>query len=243
MAKKKKKAAKKTAKKKASGAAAAEAQEAGSCSDQNLETAAVVNAAGEGLVRLAEAFVTVLEARGIDISELVNAALASLQHEDGGRRIGGEENADRILRRCRDQFVELDYTEMPYLRVVGKVVEVLTIHRRQSHGKDSCSIGDVFRIFLTEIPQHSPYAPEEYRLVRPTSRGNEFDLTRNPGKTMFSDRLKDLKKHGWLTPAAATRSGGERGYRLSGDGRWLFDGWPDVDGLSNTPPTPQSATE
>jgi hypothetical protein len=227
--------------KKASGAAAE--REAAACSDQELETAAAVTIAGEGLLRLAEAFVTVLEARGIDISELINAALGSLQHEGVGRRMSGDENADRGLRRCRDLFMDLDYDEMPYLRVVGKVVEVLTVHRRQSHGKDSCSVGDVFRVFLTEIPQHSPYLPEEYRLVRPTSRGNQFDLTHDPGKTMFSDRLKDLKDDGWLTAASTTRSGGERGYRLSDDGRWLFDGWPSVEGLSNTPPPPQSATE
>jgi len=234
---KKKNVAKKAAKKKPSGAAAE--AEVTSCPDQDLEAAAVVNTAGESAARFGEAFLAAIEARGIDIRELLNAAVTSLQHEGVGR----DENAGRGLRRCRDLFIELDYNEMPYLRVVGKVVEVLTVHRRQSRGKDSCSAGDVFRVFLTEIQQHGPYDPEDYRLARPTRRGNVFNLARDPGKTMFNDRLKDLKEREWLTSAATTRSGGERGYRLSEDGRWLFNGWPEVEGLRNTPPPPQPTTE
>jgi hypothetical protein len=98
-------------------------------------------------------------------------------------------------------------------------------------------------VFLTEIPQHSPYLPEDYRRVTPTQRGNTFAVTRDPGKTGIAGRLRDLKERGWLAAATTTRSGGERGYRLSDDGRVLFDGWPNVEGLSNTPPPPQSATE
>lgn len=91
-------------------------------------------------------------------------------------------------------------------------------------------------VFLTEIPQHSPYDPNEYRLPKPTRRGNRFAVTRDPGKSLFAGRLQKLKKKGWLTAAGTTRSGGERGYRLSDDGRMLFNGWPDVPGLQLAPP-------
>ena len=239
MAKKKKKAAKK----KAGGAAAAREAEVAVCSDQELIAAGFVTTAGELVARFGEAIVTAIEARGISISELVTAGLNSLQNEGASRTVSGDENADRRLVRLREYFIDSDYAEMPYLRVVGKVVEVLTVHRRQHRGKDSCSVGDVFRVFLTEIPEHSPYDPDDYKLARPTRRGNEYDLTLDPGKTMFSDRLKDLKDNGWLMPASTTRSGGERGYRLSEDGRWLFDRWPEVEGLQNAPPPPQPATE
>ena len=92
-------------------------------------------------------------------------------------------------------------------------------------------------MFLAEIPQHSPYAPADYRLAKPTRRGNEFAVTRDPGKTMFAGRLLKLKKRGYLTAAGRTRSGGERGYRLSENGRMLFNGWPDVPGLQLDPPS------
>jgi hypothetical protein len=224
MAKKRKKTAKKAAKKKPSGVAATSVD-----TDAELQAAAVVTWAAEGVLGA-------VEYRDFDIRYFVSQVAVTVGEPAPRERTTGEENARRLLLRCRRQFIEADYDEMPFLRTVGRVVEVLTVRRRQIRGKDSCSAGDVFRVFLTEIPQHSPYDREDYRLARPTARGNQFDLSRDPGKTMFSGRLKDLKKDGWLTAASKTRNDSDRGYRLSADGRWLFDGWPEVDGLHDAPP-------
>lgn len=226
MAKKKSaKTAKKAAKKKVSGAAAAR-----EVNEAELHPAAVVTWGAEGLLGAVEYL-------HFDINTAVNTFPVTVQEVSAAGRTTGEINAGRALVRLRLIFEETDYDETPYLRVVGKVVEVLTVHRAQRRRKDHCSIGEVFLVFLAEIPQHSPYAPADYRLSKPTRRGNQFAVTRNPGKTMIAGRLRVLKDQGWVTAAGTTRSGGERGYRLSEDGRMLFNGWPDVSGLHLDPPS------
>lgn len=245
MAKKKAvKTAKKAAKKRASsGAAASGATEAvgaptaetSSCTDQELQAAGLVATSGGLWVRFDDAILAALEARGVDVAELVRTAAANHQRGPASGRVLSDEKATRLLDQYRTDFQHHDQA-VPYLRVVGKVVEVLTVHRAQRRRKDHCSGGEVFLVFLAEIPQHSPYAPADYRLSKPTRRGNVFDVTRDPGKNMIAGRLRELKDRGWLTPAGTTRSGGERGYRLSETGRTFFNGWPDVPGLQLDPP-------
>lgn len=231
---KKKAAKKKAAKKKASRTMGTRAAETVSCSDGELGAAQVVTAGGELLLGLAEAFVSALEARDINVAELL-AGVVNTQGGTGSAEVIRAEDSDNGWALLRLEIEDHD-RDRPYLRFVGKVVEVLTVHRAQRRGKDHCSQGEVFLVFLKEIPQHSPYDPVDYRLLRPTRRGNEFAVTRDPGKTMFAGRLHRLKEKGYLTPANTTQSGGERGYRLSNAGRMLFDGWPDVEGLHLDPP-------
>lgn len=242
MAKKKAaKTAKKAAKKKASGAAAgppeavdAPAAEAGSCSDQELQAAGVVASAGELMARIGEAVNAAVQQA---VREVFNSLTSGgLERAPASGRILRDEDVARLLNHYREEF-QLHDQDVPYLRVVGKVVEVLTVHRAKRRRKDHCSVGEVFLVFLVEIPQHSPYDPNEYRLPKPTRRGNRFAVTRDPGKTMIAGRLQKLKRKGYLTAAGTTRSGGERGYRLSENGRVLFDGWPDVPGLQLDPPS------
>jgi hypothetical protein len=211
---------------------------AATCTAGELDTPRAVLGTAEGLSRAVDYV-------HFDINWAVSVFPVSMQHVPARERVTGEENArlNSFVLQAQREFEANDTGETPYRRVVGKVVEVLTVHRRHIRNKDHCSVGDVFLVFLTEIPQHSPYLPEDYRRVTPTQRGNTFAVTRDPGKTGIAGRLRDLKERGWLAAATTTRSGGERGYRLSDDGRVLFDGWPNVEGLSNTPPPPQSATE
>lgn len=199
-----------------------------------LDAAAVVFGAAEVLNRTVDYV-------HFDINWAISEFPVSMQHVPARERVTGEENArfNSFVRQTQRDFELNDTSETPYQRVVGKVVEVLTVHRRHLRGeKDHCSVGEVFLVFLTEIPQHSPYLPEDYRLSVPNKRGNLFAVTRDPGKTVIAGRLRDLKKRGWLTSATTTRSGGERGYRLTGNGRVLFDGWPEVVGLHLLPPNP-----
>jgi len=229
MAKKKKKAARSASRSgsedtTASGSAAA-------CTAGELDTSRVVLGAAEGLS-------PGVEYVSFDINWAVSVFPVSMQHVPARERVTGEENArlNSFVRQARREFEATDSNEPPYHRVVGKVVEVLTVHRRHIRNKDHCSVGDVFLVFLAEIPQHSPYLPDDYRLVTPTKRGNTFAVTRDPGKTGIAGRLRDLKERGWLASATTTQSGSERGYRLTENGRVLFDGWPNVPGLQIEPP-------
>lgn len=221
------KSAKKTAKRKKKRASGAATTQEFNAAD--LHSAAVVMWGADGLLGAVECL-------HFDINVAVSAFPVTVQEVSTARRTTGEINAGRALVRLREAFTEADYDEAPYLRVIGKVVEVLTVHRAQRRHKDYCSVGEVFLVFLDEIPQHSPYDPVDYRLPRPTTRGNEFAVTRDPGKRMFAGRLQKLKLKGYLTPANTTRSGSERGYKLTEDGQMLFDGWPDVPGLQLDPP-------
>lgn len=226
MAKKTKKAARRTvADTTASGSAAV-------CTGGELDAAAVVRQAAEVLLRAISGGLVNPEPIGAELQAIVR------QEPPSGRGTG-EENArfNSFVLQTQREFELNDTGETPYRRVVGKVVEVLTIHRRQVRRKDHCSVGDVFLVFLTEIPAHSPYDPDDYRLAKPTKRGNTFAVARDPGKTTIAGRLRDLKERGWLAPASTTRSGGERGYRLTENGRVLFDGWPVVEGLQLTAPS------
>jgi hypothetical protein len=227
MAKKKKRAAR------AASRSAVEGTTASGSTAADLDAATVVFAAAEALNRTVDYV-------HFDINQAVSIFPVSMESVPARERITGEENArlNSFVRQTQRDFELNDTGETPYQRVVGKVVEVLTVHRRDIRKKDHCSVGDVFLVFLIEIPQHSPYLPEDYRLPVPTKRGNLFAVTRDPGKTGIAGRLRDLKERGWLTSATTTRSGGERGYKLTGNGRVLFNGWPEVVGLRLLPPNP-----
>jgi hypothetical protein len=238
MAKKKQK-RRKAATKKDRGSAVttqAPASETDSLADQELATAGVVDAGGALLLGLAEAFLTALESRGIDVAELVRTVVANPQSgpvsEDGNRD---------WLDRYREYFAAKDFDESPFLRVVGRVVEVLTVRRRARRGKDTCTTGEVFRVFLEEIPAHIPYDAADYRRPTPTKRGNPWYLDRDPGRAGIRERLKVLKQLRWLVPAKTARDGSDRGYRLTPQGREFFAGWPVVDGLDDATQQPVEA--
>jgi hypothetical protein len=217
MAKKKAKVAKKAAKKVATRAARPSSQ----CSDEELRESRVVTAGGEATVDLVGYI-------GSDTAAFIAPFPVMMQEVT----VIPAENEARALTWLREEIETNDYDETPYLRVVGRVVHVLTVRRR----KVTCSGGDVFRVFLGEIPQHSPYAPAEYRLQRPTKRGNVFDITQEPGRTKIKDRLSDLKNKKYAQTAKATRVGDGRGYMLTQRGLVVFDGWPEVEGLELDPP-------
>jgi hypothetical protein len=132
----------------------------------------------------------------------------------------------------RDLFRQKDFSEMPYMRVVGRIIDILVHHR----GFTTCSGGDVFHVLLKETPSQSGCDPNDYELAKPTRHGHVFDVTQSPGRKTVDNRLKRLKEDGWVTLPR------KNGYVLTPKGRLLFDGWPDlaeIPGLTLIPaPTP-----
>jgi hypothetical protein len=146
---------------------------------------------------------------------------------------GGPTSEDRerkAFQMLRSLFTRTDMPNMPYMRVVGRIIEILTRHR----GSKTCSAGDVFHILLDEAPGQSGCDPKEYIATRPTRKGRLYDVTRQPGRKSVDSRLNKLQAEGWVTH--------KQGYVLTDDGKLLFDGWPDlseIPGLSLTlPPRP-----
>lgn len=129
----------------------------------------------------------------------------------------------RLLLECKD------YGPMrqPFLRYVGRVFEVLLRHR----GQRTCTVGDVFRVFLSEIPNH---LREKHRQER--RRDGTFDVTTGDGRATFNNRASELRKYDLLEPTVS-RPTRDENWRLTEFGLQLFDGWPDVPGLQLQQPS------
>lgn len=221
-----KKAAKKVAKKKSLAAAARtpEGSEVSSCSDQELLAAGVVDAGGTLMAGLAEAFLSALEARGIDVRQMTETALATVLRGRTGSRKSSEENERQGWDYAREQLCRSDFADMPYVRVVGRVAEILLNHRRF----ETCTIGDVIKVFLVEIPEqlevhHRPNLPTGQQLSVDTADAGTFD-----GKKTFANRMAWLCDKQLLRPTSPPSQGIATNFVLTEKGQNMFDGWPDL---------------
>lgn len=139
------------------------------------------------------------------------------------------ENNDRALQLTREIFQQHDYREQPYLRVIGRVLDELLNHRQ----KETCSGGDVFYVLLKELRDELPVEYQQTPQV-----GRDFNRTLHPGRRSVDNRLKNLKgksredgkgsRPAWVMTTVTTKGGAEQGYRLTDDGKSLFDGWPEL---------------
>ncbi len=139
-------------------------------------------------------------------------------------------NSDRARELTREIFEAHDQREMPYLRVIGRVLDELLNHRRFT----TSSGGDVYYVLLDELSGQIPRAHRQTR----RSITPHFNKTENPGRRIVDNRLRALKGKNqedgkgsgpaYVETTSTTRGGAEQGYRLTEDGNWLFDGWPEL---------------
>ncbi len=126
---------------------------------------------------------------------------------------------------ARRLLEQVDFADMPFIRVIGRVFHILLNHRRFS----SCTGGDVFRVFLTEIPNQL----EENHRQSPRS-GQDVNVTESSGRRHLNNRLRRLVRWELIEPTA-TRGGRNQDFILTEDGQNIFDGWPplsDIPGLT-----------
>lgn len=200
------KTAKKVAKKKVTGAAVQEFNEA------ELLSAAVVTWGAEGLLGAVEYL-------HFDINAAVIGFPVTVQEVSASATVSGTDNSQRMLARNRWQLLRLDRGDMPYLSIIGRVLDVLLNHRRFQ----TCTTGDVFLVFLTEIPHHL----EENHRQNPRPDGT-FDVTMQPARRTFNNRMDRLREEQLVRATVMRESGREEGYVLTEDGQDIFDGWPDL---------------
>lgn len=124
-----------------------------------------------------------------------------------------------------------DYADMPHLRVFGRVIDILLNHR----GEDTCSVGDVLRVFLAEIPTQL----EETHRQR-ASFGSGYDVTRQPARRTFNNRMQKLCKRELVQPTIAREAGRVGNYVLTEDGQNIFDGWPPLSEIPGLEPNPEN---
>jgi hypothetical protein len=210
MAKKKKKAAKKVVTNEASGAALAQA-----ASEAELQAAAVVAWGGEGLLGA-------VEYRNFDISTFVSDFPVTVQQVSASSSTAGERNGQAGWDYARRQFVRRDFADMPFLRVFGRVAEILLNHRRFQ----TITAGDVFKVFLVEIPAH---LEEHHRQNSPTDQPpsvSQADVSTGDGRKTFNNRMERLCGDDLVRPTVIRASGKKEKYVLTEDGQNMFDGWP-----------------
>jgi hypothetical protein len=212
MAKKKKKAAKKAVTNEASGAAAAQAG-----SEAELQAAAVVTWGGEGLLGA-------VEYRDFDISTFVSDFPVTVEQVSVSSSTAGERNAQDGWEYARRQFVRRDFADMPFLRVFGRVAEILLNHRRFQ----TITVGDVFRVFLVEI---SNQLEVHHRQNSPTGQPpsvSQADVSTGEGRKTFNNRMKRLYDEDLVRPTVTRASGRKENNILTKDGQNMFDGWPEL---------------
>ena len=187
-------------------------------------------------IAVAEAVFEVSVAEGINASAAIAAAVqAHVANPDAelpprqsrdlieflGRRLA------HFQRLCRAEIEAVDFADLPHCRVVGRVLHVLTHHR----GYSSASGPDVFLVFLAEMPDR---LEDSHRQNPPGD--TPFDPTARPGLSNIYTRLKRLVKKHYAATTSTTLNGDKQGYVLNEDGILIFDGWPDVPGLTSLPP-------
>jgi hypothetical protein len=219
MAKKKKKAAKK-----ASGAAAGlEFNEA------ELHSAEIVMCGAEGLLRSVEYL-------HFDINAVFNAFPVTVQEVSQTGGTSGAVNVDAGLDLLHRWFIRRDFYDMPYLRVFGRVMGILLNHR----GFQTCTAGDVFMVFLVEIPAHM----EEHHRQN-LADGQEVDVSMQPARRTFNNRMERMCREQLARPTVTLEAGRDEAYVLMEDGQTLFGDWPplnDIPGLElHGPVTPENS--
>lgn len=123
----------------------------------------------------------------------------------------------------------LDYPSQPFMRVVGRVVHVLTCARAWP----SCTGVEVFRVFLDEVPGHLPKG------FRQTPRaGEEPDATEPIGLRTVYKRLDRLVEQGFAKTTKTTKDQKHGQYVMTYIGELVFDEWP-TDVLLDERPTPR----
>ena len=150
--------------------------------------------------------------------------------QDVRARRDEETSRDSGMRYYRLLFERRDLgpKQRPFRRYVGRVFEVLLRHR----GQRTCTVGDVFRIFLSEIPQHL----DDKHHQQPRTDGT-YDVTTGDGRPTFNNRAKGLRDYELLEPTVR-RPTRDENWRLTEFGFQVFDGWPDVPGLQLHQPEP-----
>lgn len=125
-----------------------------------------------------------------------------------------------------------DFNDLPKMRVVGRVIHVLTVSR----GWPSCTGGEVFRVFLQEIPDR---LPEVYRQAR--QMAEEVDVTAGNGARAVYRRLERLVDDGYAGTTAVTVDAKNGQYVMTALGRMVFRDWPtDVHLSLETRPRPST---
>lgn len=150
-------------------------------------------------------------------------------------------NLELSLNSWRETFASLFRNhDNPNPMQVGRVVYVLTIHRRDlPGGSSSCGAGDVLLVFLSEIPEETDYenGGREYRVREGQgTKGTGWNLEDTPARKGIYRNLRALVAGKVCEKRQSDSRGRDKQFFLTQSGEILFDGWPVMAGLRLIPP-------
>jgi len=198
-----------------------------------LDAALYVTIAGETALQLVEYV-------HAPVTQPIQGFVVQVQEVSARPSDAVHDSSCRARNIAREIFQAHDHREMPYLRIVGRILDELLNYRRFT----TCSGGDVYHLLLDELQEQLPESHQQRR-----APGNmPFDRTLSPGRRVIDNRLRDLKGAtredgkgsgpAYVQTTSTTQGGAEQGYRLTEDGSWLFDGWPELSELVRRRPQP-----
>jgi hypothetical protein len=115
----------------------------------------------------------------------------------------------------RHSFEQLDEAERPFVRVVGRIIYILTV----DGGRDDCTVTPIAVALLLFLPAHLEL---EHRQAG-TNR-QAIDVTEPHLQGLLYDRLRKLSSRKWKSMLRKGATG--RGYQLNEEGRFVFNEWP-----------------
>jgi hypothetical protein len=115
----------------------------------------------------------------------------------------------------RRLFTAHDEEERPFVRVVGRIVFLLTVEG----GHTSCTATPIAVTLLLFLPGHLDPVHQQAGKSRDTIDVTEINL-----QGVLYDRLKKLTSEKWLRMLEKLAEG--RGYQLTEVGRYIFHAWP-----------------
>jgi hypothetical protein len=126
-----------------------------------------------------------------------------------------EVSRDFIVDILRRFIINCDEDERPFVRVVGRIVHILTV----GGDREWCTVTPIAVALLLLLQEH---LDPEHRQVGANRQA--ISVTEQNLQGLLYDRLKKLTSQSW-DMARKKQTG--RGYQLTEAGRFAFNGWPE----------------
>jgi hypothetical protein len=155
------------------------------------------------------------------IADVIEGHVASPDQEPGhAERDQHTEDAVTVLaiviQMHRHSMEQLDEDEKPFVRVVGRIIYILTI----DGGRDDCTVTPIAVALLLFLREHLDPEHRQLGNSRQTINVTEPNL-----QGILYDRLEKLASKKWMSMLRKGATG--RGYQLTENGRFVFKSWPE----------------
>ena len=121
-----------------------------------------------------------------------------------------------VIQMHQHAMEQLDEDEKPFVRVVGRIIYILTA----DGGRDHCTVTPIAVALLLFLREH---LDPEHR--QPGNSRQTINVTEPNLQGILYDRLGKLASKKWMSMLRKGTTG--RGYQLTENGRFVFKSWPE----------------